>query len=258
MKSPLRIGVIGHGALAHELTAHLSRTGEAATIVGYLLRNGDRRGQTPGFYDNLEGLLRQAPQVVVECAGQAALAQYAQAIVDAGVHLVPASVGALADDTLRHALLAAARASGAQIRVPSGAMVGIDGLAAARHVGINSVLYRGTMPPTTLQGHYDGELPAAGLVFEGCARQAVQRFPKNANLTGTIALAGIGFEDTRVEMLVDPSLTANVHELMARGAFGDFHVTVKGIRISEQSPSSRIVAGSLAQAALGANFLLLS
>ncbi|CPL54796.1 L-aspartate dehydrogenase [Bordetella pertussis] len=84
------------------------------------------------------------------------------------------------------------------------------------------------------------------------------RFPKNVNLTGTIALAGIGFDRTRVEMLIDPDATANVHELLARGEFGDFHARVSGLRISESSPSSRIVAGSLAQAALGSGFLALS
>ncbi|CPL41599.1 L-aspartate dehydrogenase [Bordetella pertussis] len=112
-------------------------------------------------------------------------------------------------------MLEAAAAAGARIRIPSGAMVGIDGLAAARHVG-------------------------------------------NVNLTGTIALAGIGFDRTRVEMLIDPDATANVHELLARGEFGDFHARVSGLRISESSPSSRIVAGSLAQAALGSGFLALS
>lgn len=258
MNTPLRVGIVGCGVLANAMAGHLARQPRPVEIVGCLVRDpGRARGALP-CHGSWEALLAQRPEVVVECAGQAALAQYAQVILAAGVDLVPASVGALADDALRGALLEAAAAAGARIRIPSGAMVSIDGLAAARHVGVAEVLYRGTMPPVALQRYVSGPLPERGLAFAGSAREAVARFPKNANLTGTIALAGIGFDRTRVEMLIDPDATANVHELLARGEFGDFHARVSGLRISESSPSSRIVAGSLAQAALGSGFLALS
>lgn len=57
---------------------------------------------------------------------------------------------------------------------------------------------------------------------------------------------------------MDPGVKANVHELEACGAFGSFRVRVEGNRISEASPSSRIVAGSLVQAALGSGYTLLA
>jgi len=171
---------------------------------------------------------------------------------------VPASVGALVDEPYRMSLIRAAGKRSRQIRIPSGAMTGIDGLAAARLAGLDSVLYRGTMPAHALR-NFEARTPILRktLVFQGSANEAVSRFPKNANLTGTIALAGIGFEATRVELYIDPDTEANIHELMASGAFGEFHVRVSGHRISETSPSSRIVPGSLVQAALGSAFILL-
>jgi len=202
--------------------------------------------------------LAQHPTVIVECAGQAALAQYGREILGAGVHLVPASVGALVDDGLRRSLLDAAMANHSQLRLPSGAIAGIDGLAAARHGGVDKVLYRGTMSPASLQRYVDEPLPEQGLVFSGPARVAVSKFPKNANLTGTIALAGIGFDETQVEMHTDPTVDSNIHELIVQGDFGHFHVKVSGRRISDTSSTSRIVAGSLAEAALGSAFLNLS
>ncbi len=86
----------------------------------------------------------------------------------------------------------------------------------------------------------------------------MNRFPKNVNLTGTIALAGIGFDRTRVEVWVDPTATTNLHELHAEGAFGKFSVSINGVRIAPGSPSSRLVAGSLVQAALGSNYTSLA
>ncbi|MFC3340608.1 aspartate dehydrogenase [Paracandidimonas soli] len=257
MSRRLRFGIVGYGALGQALTSHLAQHEELAEIVGYVVRDVSRFNGDGRFVAELDELLARKPDVVIECAGQQAMRQHALSIVRAGVDLVPASVGALVDDAWRRELLAAAHASGARIRIPTGAIVGIDGLAAARHVGIDSVVYRGTMPPSTLKAHYDGVLPEHGLVFEGTAREAVRLFPKNVNLAGTIALAGVGFEQTRVEMHVDPALTANVHELFVRGAFGEFHVRISGLRLSESSPSSRIVAGSLAQSALGSNFTVL-
>jgi aspartate dehydrogenase len=192
--------------------------------------------------------------VVIECAGQQALRDYGAAVLAHGVDLVPASVGALVDDGLRAALCTAAETGGGILRLPSGAIVGIDGLAAARHAGIDDVLYRGTMPPHALKSAGAVEMRARTVVFEGTAREAVAKYPKNANLTGTIALTGAGFDRTRVELIVDPAVERNVHELRVSGAFGEFEVRVSGYRIAESSPSSRLVAGSLVQAATGSNF----
>jgi len=257
MKTKPRIGIIGYGALGQALESHLEKIHDGAEIVGYINNSASPALGDKKHAATFDELLRRKPDVIVECAGQQALARYGLAVVQAGVDLVPASIGALADDEFRHGLLAASRLSGASVRMPSGAIGGIDALAAAHHVGINKVLYRGTMPPSTLRAHYKGTLPEWGLVFSGPAREAISLFPKNVNLTGTIALAGVGFDSTQVEMIVDPSLTANVHELFVNGEFGEFHVEIRGYRISDASPSSRIVAGSLAQAALGSNFMLL-
>lgn len=256
MRARKRIGIIGFGALGKTLAAHLESMSNEVQLVGYI--NSNRSVSDEGRHVvSLEQLLEARPDVIVECAGQHVLSECGLNVVRAGVDLVPASIGVLVDDQFRRGLLAEAYATGATVRLPSGAIIGIDGLAAAHHGGIRDVLYRGTMPPATLKAHYKGNLPESGLVFSGSAREAVSLFPKNVNLTGTIAVAGLGFDDTRVEMIVDPTLTANVHELFVEGEFGEFHVQISGYRISASSPSSRIVAGSLAQAALGSNFTLL-
>jgi len=256
----VKVGLIGFGTLGQAFAEHIAHLAPAVTIIGAVeLREPIA---PPDFLltKNIADILGLQPDVVVECAGQQALKAYGLGVVERGFDLVPASVGSLADDCFREALLSAAAHSGAMIRLPSGAMVGIDGLAAARHSGIDEVLYQGTVSPHSLksvdQETYHVEVKT--IVFQGSAREAVQKYPKNANLTATLALAGIGFDQTRVEMIVDPAIENNRHELYVRGKFGAFHVTVHGQIIGGASPTSRIVAGSLVQAALKSNYTLLA
>ncbi len=254
----LRVGLIGNGALAGRIVAHLAAARVPVEIAGVLVRSLDGvQGEAP-FVDSIDAFLERRPDVAIECAGQAALGEYAERVLTQGVDLVPASVGALVDQGLLAAVMRAAVAGGASVRLPSGAIPGIDGLVAARHVGIDSVLYRGTVPPQGLEGVEPVQGQDKVLAFRGTAREAVSRFPKNVNLTGTIALAGIGFDRTLVEVWVDPGAKTNLHELHAEGAFGKFSVSISGVRITPGSPSSRLVAGSLVQAALGSNYTSLA
>ena len=93
----------------------------------------------------------------------------------------------------------------------------------------------------------NAELNAPVTVFDGNAREAAQRFPKNANVAATLALAGIGFERTRVELIADPAATGNTHAIEAHGAFGTLRSSLNTTVIPGTS-TSRIVPGSLAHA----------
>ena len=49
-------------------------------------------------------------------------------------------------------------------------------------------------------------------------------FPKNINVAATISLAGVGFERTRVKLVVDPKATTNTHRIIVKGKFGEIEV----------------------------------
>jgi aspartate dehydrogenase len=58
--------------------------------------------------------------------------------------------------------------------------------------------------------------------FVGTAREAALQFPKNANVGATVALAGLGLDLTRVQLVADPALTGPLGIVEADGEFGRF------------------------------------
>ncbi|HEV7820828.1 MAG TPA: aspartate dehydrogenase, partial [Burkholderiales bacterium] len=245
---------IGFGAIGSALHAHLQTAKADVKLVTVLVT--DVTKHAPAAWQittDPAAFLATGPDLIVECAGQRAFAVHVPNMLAAGYDVIAASAGALADEALHRAVNAAAQAGGAQLFVPAGALAGIDALAGAMHAGLTAVRYARTAPPATwVKAGVLSEAAARALtdpvtVFDGNAREAAQRFPKNANVAATLALAGIGFERTRVELIADPAATGNTHAIEAHGAFGTLRSSLSTTVIPGTS-TSRIVPGSLAQA----------
>ena len=248
----MKIAFVGLGAIGQEVLRRLADTAAPVTVLGALVADRERKRACRTF-NSLEALLYSGCDLVVECARQHVLAELGPRILASGRNMVVSSVGALALEATHEALSRAAQDGGARIFIPAGALAGIDGLAAARHVGITTVRYTRRAPPATwvksgaLENAVARSLDRPHVIFEGNAREAAQQYPKNANVTATVALAGIGFEKTRVILLADPAATSNVHVIEAEGAFGRLAAEVSAAPIPG-STSSAIVAGSLVRA----------
>lgn len=93
-------------------------------------------------FTELAAFLATSPEVVLEAAGPAALADYAEPIVASGASLIAASGSALGDLALRARLEAACMRYGARIYLPAGAVGGLDALAAAAVGGLEDVRLR--------------------------------------------------------------------------------------------------------------------
>jgi aspartate dehydrogenase len=110
------------------------------------------------------------------------------------------------------------------------------------------VTYIGRKPPKAWAGTAAEKLvelstlTKPAVFFEGNAREAARDYPFNANVAATLALAGIGFEQTKVRLVADPDVSRNVHEFVVRSACGDFSVKLEG-RPSVANPKTSLMAG---------------
>jgi aspartate dehydrogenase len=257
---PLKIALIGLGAIGRELCGVLAEAPLLARVGGALVtprhRAGDGAdGGTLPLWTTLDALLASAPDVVVECAGAPALDAYAEPVLRSGCDLLIASVGALADPVRQARLTAAAEHGGSRLLLSAGAVGGLDHLAAARRCGLQRVQLRSSKPPaawrgTAAEARIDLDAVRAPTpLFSGSARAAATLFPNNANVAAAVALATLGLDATRVELVVDPSLQANVHEVEAEGRAGRVALRFEA-RASANPRTSLITAHALADALL--------
>ena len=270
MRTTQRLAVIGYGAVAQAVLRHLAPyqvaggvDGRQVDVCGVLLRPGWRDKQRAAlqnpapFVDSLDALLALKPELVIECAGQAAVAQYAEGVLAAGIDLLTISMGAFADQPLLTRAQAAALQTGAQIIIPAGAVGGLDYLASVRHDGIERVLFRSTKPPLAWKGtaaekQLDlAQVREATCFFRGDAREAARSYPQNANVAAAVALAGAGFERTSIELVADPAVAGNLNEIVASGAFGRIEINILG-KTRPDAPRTSISAPlSIVRAVLG-------
>jgi aspartate dehydrogenase len=257
------VGLIGYGGVAHDTLAIL-QTGEAAKTVrvaGVLVQPGrvsaarERLGAVP-LVDSLEALLALRPRIIAEVAGQGAVTGFGETVLRSGVDFLVISIGALADAELLERLRAAAELGKARLILPAGAIGGVDAIAAMRLDGLRAVRYRSVKPPAAWRNS-----PAERLVdldrltqrtvlYEGTARRAALDFPQNANVAATVALAGLGFEATRVELVADPDAPGNIHEIEAEGATGSILIRMQGRPSANNPKTSALTALSVVRALL--------
>lgn len=250
----MKIGIIGEGSIGQYVVEHLG-TGGIAPCVSLVrlarLQKDDNSGMTrvASVADLPDDI-----NLMVDCAGHAALNEHGTAILERGIDLVTVSLGALADQNLEQRLTDAARAGSAQLHLASGAIGALDCLQAARVGGLTEVTYIGRKPPAGWKGspaedRIDlGTLKSAAAHFEGTARTAASEYPKNANVAAAVAFAGLGFDQTKVTLIADPDISANIHEIHASGTFGSFSFRIEGKALPDNPRSSALAAMSVVAA----------
>lgn len=251
--------LIGHGAIAAEVRAAALSTGlfDVGAVLVRHEKVGTVQAELNGYkvIDSLEEL-DFTPVLAAECASHSAVKMYGPSLLRNGIDLVIASIGSLSDEALHRELELAASVGGSKLILPAGAVPGIDALNAAMLGGLDKVSYISRKPPGAWKGTpADGvvkldELKQAETFYTGSARKAAQDYPKNANVAATVALAGLGFDATEVRMIADPSVSANIHEIEASGAFGDMHLVIRGKPLKSNPKTSSLAAYSTIRAIL--------
>ncbi len=248
------VAIGGLGAIGLKLARVLDQGVEGLHLVAVSARDQAAAGcklrdfRAPPRLTTLEGLA--AADIVVEAAPAAVFEQIAGAAIEAGRILVPASVGALLP---RMHLIERARASGARIVVPTGALLGLDAVRAAAEGPVESVTIESRKPPRGLEGApylVEHGIDVRGIiapkrVFQGNAFDAAAGFPANVNVAAALALAGIGPMRTGVEIWADPSINRNTHTIRVEAQAARITMTIENVPSEENPRTGQITALSM-------------
>ncbi|MES2532300.1 MAG: aspartate dehydrogenase [Pseudomonadota bacterium] len=258
---PRRIGLIGFGSIGQSiLRAWPDGDAVAHRLAAILVRPHQceaARALVPTAVhvtDAIDDFLTAGLDLVVEAAGHGAVLAHGERILRGGTDLMLLSIGSLAQEPVLQRMRQAATDGGAQMLLPVGAIAGLDGLMALRQAGLSRVTYTSTKPPaswrdTPAESNVDlDRLTQPTVVFSGTAREAATLYPKNANLAAAVALAGLGFDETRVELVADPAATGNSGRIDAHGVTSRLSVMVAGSSAPGNPKTSQIVGMSVLSA----------
>jgi aspartate dehydrogenase len=187
--------------------------------------------------------------LAIECAPASLLERICRPMLESGKQVMVLSCGALLP---RPDLIELAKAHGGRILVPTGALLGLDAVAAAAEGIIHSVKMTTRKPPAGLIGaphlvknniSVEG-LNTAKLVFSGTAREAAAGFPANVNVAAALALAGVGPDRTTIDIWADPAVTRNCHTIEVDSDSARFTLAIENIP-SENPKTGKNVALSV-------------
>ncbi len=249
----MNIAFIGKGAMAGFAARRLEQMGHK--VVAHVVRSDKLRERVGPLCVTSIADLPDGIDRLIDCAGHQALASHGVDALRAGLDVVTVSLGALADRDVEQRLKGAAQQGGATLTLVPGAIGGLDALRSARAGSLDFVKYTGRKPPAGWKGSPAESVLDLGALketpavhFTGSARDAARTYPKNANVAAAVALAGIGFDRTQAELIADPTVTSNIHEVTAKGDFGRFTFRIEGQPLKDNPKTSALAALSVVNA----------
>lgn len=236
----MKVGIIGCGAIANIITTSIVPEDNGIDIRYFFDKDIERAENLASFAGGVAALdfedMVDNVDLVLECASPASVKEYAPKVLEKGVDMIIMSIGALMDEEFYYGIEKIAKENNAKIHLPSGAIVGLDGIKAVSKFGLKEVSLVTRKSPKSLGKEIDTE----EVLFEGKASDAVKEFPLNINVAATISIAC--HRDIDVKIIVDPKVDRNVHEITAKGDFGEFKTITMNYPCSANPKTSMLAA----------------
>ena len=258
MPRKLQVAIGGFGTIGKAVGRRLDRGIEGLGLAAVSARDTTRAAAAMADFAHPAPIvplarLWEAADIVVECAPAAVLRDIAEPALGQGRVVMVLSCGALLDN---FDLVKLARQHGGRILVPTGALLGLDAVAAAAEGEVVRVHMITRKPPGGLVGAPYLEqhgitvdrLDAPKRVFAGNAREAARGFPANVNVAAALALAGIGPERTTIEIWADPNVTRNIHKIEVEAEAARFSMQIENVPSTENPKTGRLTALSVVAA----------
>lgn len=245
----LRIALGGLGAVGAVVARRLAGDAAFRLTAASVRDEAKARAALPEF----EGVfcapdeLHQHADVVVEGLPAALFRTIGEPTVRAGKIFMPLSIGQL---LIHWDLVETAADTGGRVIAPTGAFLGLDAVRAAAEGRIESVTMTTRKPPRGLKGapyleehgiSVDG-LTQAKRVYAGSVRAAAAGFPANLNVAAALSLAGVGPDETRLEVWADPAVSRNIHTIEVEADSARFSMTIENVPSDENPRTGRITA----------------
>jgi aspartate dehydrogenase len=249
-----RIGIVGFGAIGSDVAARLLSVAGSPPALTVLTRKPISTSAGIEWVGNVSDLIAKAPNIVIEAAGHAAVAEHVPALLNEGIPVVLASVGALADAAVEARVRSAERHGRSSLIVPGGAIGGTDYLRSIAQSRDLAVRYCSRKPIAAWRREIEalGFDPDAAtseiLLFEGTAREAALLFPQNLNVALTLGLAIGGMDALKVRVVADPGVTRNSHEIEIESAAGRAGFVFENAPSATNPKTSAVTALSIVQA----------
>lgn len=251
----MKIGLIGCGAIGQFLIERINKeksleNTEIVAVLDERTKSSEKLQRLANqygfeFHQALSSFLQTPLDLVIECANIQTVNDYAPAIVKKKDFLI-ISIGALADQSFYEQLVETSKEYGRKIYLPTGAIGGLDLIKAANSMdGLEKVSLISRKPAKALEKE---ALAVETTLFKGNAKQAINKFPKNANVAVAISLAGIGTEKTTVHMIADPLIERNIHTIQLEGDFGKAEFSIQNNPSPDNPKTSYLTALSILSA----------
>ena len=251
----MKVGIAGLGTIGLVVARAIDKGIEDMELVGVTVRDPDKaRSRMTGFKHPAPIMdarkLADASDIIVECVPKEAFRDIAEPALRAGrLFITVSGAGILANPDI----VDLAKAHKAKIVLATGALLGLDAVRAAAEGIVHEVRMVTRKPPNALKGapHLVANnisvdwLNEQKKVFEGTAREGAEGFPANVNVAAALGLAGIGADETRLEIWADPSLTRNTHTIRVDADSARFEMTIENVQSEENPGTGKITALSV-------------
>ena len=233
------LGILGCGTIANLIVNNISSENNGITIKYFYDRDIEKAENLAALANGIAVLdldeMIANVDLILEAASQSSVENHGLKILKNGKDLIVMSIGALMDEKLRNKMEKVANENNSKIFVPSGAIVGLDGIKAASVGKIDKITLTTKKSPKSLGKKVDKE----EILFEGKASEAVKIFPLNINVAATLSI--VGNIDIDVKIIVDPEVDRNVHEVLVQGDFGEFKTRIENLPC-EMNPKTSVLA----------------